>query len=111
MATRRDIGDGGALKDYTEAIRLPDEAIAFNKSALRAATRVIWRGRCRISTRPSGSPDLAYYAFINRALSAPTRVIWRGAADYNEAIRLKPDDAVVSTTGAARRAKGDLRGR
>ena len=105
----------GALQDYNEAIRLkPDDADLSTTGALRAATKAIWRGRCRITTRPSGSSQTMPTPSTTGALRGTTKAIWMGALqDYNEAIRLKPDyaDAFNNRGNCAPRQRATLRAR
>ena len=62
--------------------------------------------------RPSGSNQTSSEAYNNRGLARQTKGDLDGSLDdYNEAIRLKPDEAdAYYNRGITRKAKGDLNG-
>ena len=109
-----DTGDlEGAIADYDEAIRLdPGYALAYYNRGNTRFGMAISKGRSPTATRRSASTLSTRPTSTTEAMSAVPSATCTGAiADFNEAIRLNPENTqALYNRGLTRRDKRDREG-
>ena len=97
----------GAIADYDEAIRLdPQDADAFYNRGTPGPTRAIWPARSRTMTRRSVSTRRTRSRSSTGVTPGDQGDLDGAIADYDEAIRLDPEDADVFRIGGTPDAPG-----